>query len=191
MKISHAKPLAFGLFWMLIFSCLPALPAHSAHSAQEVICDLFAVSLESFSARSLGKGEYAGISAAIDFSRGSPGMSLFFRALVPANPLRLEATLVGAGIELTLAQEAEHPFSFLSPRKTYYAPSISLSGFVSPLDLQAPLFMLNASLLRLYSGWGLFSIGTLGLVFNAKLEVDGWSVKIFEFSYYAFRKRPQ
>ena len=172
---------------MLLFS---SISVPFAFSASEIVCDFFAVSLESFSAKSLHEGEYTGISAAIDFARGFPGPSLFFRALIPTNPLRLEDSLVGAGIELTLAQEPEHPFTFMSPRKTYYAPSIGIAAYVSPLALNAPLFMLSASFLRLYSGWGLFSIGTVGIVLDATLKVDGWSVKILEFAYYAFRKRP-
>jgi len=102
---------------------------------------------------------------------------------VPVNPLSLTAAKLGAGIDLTVAQWRNNPFSWVSPRHNYLTPSL---GFMAYLSVDAPheiMFAASISPLRFYSGEGYISVASLSLILDTALAGKGWAITIFEFSH--------
>ena len=176
------RPLVMTLL-ILIASAAAALPA----SAENQVSRYHSVSMGGISSDSYTAGEFAEFSASVEFSRGkalNPALSL--RWLMPLNPLSYEGSLAGLGLDITLFYMGRHPLARLSPRKSSLAPLLSLTAYVPVADLANPIFSVGLSPFRLFTGFGYFSAGIFSLVLDDSFAVDGWGLKLFEFSYMVY-----
>lgn len=180
MKKFPRGALAFLLVTLL--SC-PAFPASAADKGKSY----FSVSLGGFSSSLFPEAEYLDLAASVEFAKGralDPTFSMHW--LFPANPLSLADSFAGLGLDTTLFYMENHPFAWVSPRKTAWAPSIGAAAYVPVLDLENICYTANIAPFRIFTGYGYFSLGSFSLVFDAAFDLDGWGLKLFEFSNAAY-----
>jgi hypothetical protein len=179
MKLSHGSRritlLFFGLAQVLALWARPSF--------------FYSVSMDSYSSPAIAAGQFAGFKAGMDFSKGSPGISVYIRGTVPYDPFDLSDGLAGFGAEIRPFVVRRHFLEWLSPRRTHWAPSASVSllfPFLNPTDL---LMEAGISPLRLFTGWGNISFLSYTALFDASLKTQGWGIGILEFGYYPPNRR--
>ena len=155
--------------------------------AEEQANFYYSVSMEGFSSPLFSAAEYTDFSASIEFAKGSalnPAFSMHY--LLPTNPFSIGDSLAGIGIDITLFYLGDNPLSWMSPRKTSLAPMISATAYVPIADLESLRYTLSLSPLRLFAGYGYFSVGAFSLVLDPSFTVNGWGLQLFDFSYLVF-----
>jgi hypothetical protein len=149
----------------------------------------YSVSMDSYSSPAIAAGQFVGFKAGMDFSKGSPGIAVFLRGTAPYDPFELSDGLAGFGAEIHPFAVRRHFLEWLSPRRTHWAPSASVSllfPFKKPGDL---LFEAEISPLRLFTGWGNVSFLSYAALFDASFKPQGWGIGILEFGYYPPNRR--
>jgi len=170
------------LLFLAIFS-VSAFPSF----AEEKTAYYYSVSMEGFSSALFSAAEYADFSASIEFTPReavNPAFSMHY--LLPANPLSIEDSLAGISIDLTLFYLGDHPLAWMSPRKTSLAPQLSAAAYVPVADLGNLRYTVSLSPFRLFAGYGYFSVGAFSLVLDPSFAVNGWGIRLFDFSYLRF-----
>lgn len=180
MTKSGRGALALVILWNLTASAMPAF-------AEDMPSRYYSISMGGISSSSYSAGEFADISASVEFAKGKTfNPALTMRWLVPVNPISFTGSLVGLGIDLTLFYLQDHPLARMSPRKTALAPLLGFAAHLPVTNPTNPLYTVSLSPFRLFAGYGYFSVGAFSIVLNDSFAVDGWGLKIFEFSYLVY-----
>lgn len=166
---------------IVIFLCLIA--AFPAYSAQEPGL-FYSAGLGGYSPITYGAPEALELSAGLEFlPRSAINPAVFIRLLLPLNPLDFSMVRASAGVELSLGYFMRHPFAWVSPRRLAWTPSIGASFSARLADLSDSGWVFSLSPVRLFSGRGYQSFGTLIFPFSSNLESEGWGIRLLEFSY--------
>ncbi|HWP68028.1 MAG TPA: hypothetical protein VN437_01920 [Rectinemataceae bacterium] len=173
---------AIALFFLAIFAASP-FPVFAASKASFY----YSIGAEGFSSPLFSSAEYADISSSIELAKGkafNPAVSAHY--LIPANPFSFAESLAGLGVDITLFYLQNHPFAWMFPRKTALAPTLGMAVYTPFANLANIRYTLSLSPFRLFTGYGYFAVGAFGLVFDSSFAMDGWGLKLFEFSYLVF-----
>jgi len=161
--------------------CLVAVfPAYSAQGPGLY----YSVALGGYSPISYGAPETLELSAGMEFlPRAAMNPAVFIRLLVPFSPFDFSMVRASAGVELSLGYFLRHPFAWVSPRRLAWTPSVGASFSARLADLSDSGWVFSLSPVRLFSGRGYQSFGTLVFPFSSSLESEGWGMRLLEFSY--------
>ncbi|TXT42044.1 MAG: hypothetical protein FD137_2334 [Spirochaetes bacterium] len=142
------------------------------------------ISLDSYSSPAVPVGQFVGLRAGVDFPKRSPGISFFLKGSIPYDPFDLLDGHGGFGAEIRPFAAKRHFLEWLSPRRTHWAPSSSVSLLFPFENPTAPFVEASLSPLRLYTGWGNISFLSFRALFDETLKAQGWGIGILEFGYY-------
>ncbi|HWR12133.1 MAG TPA: hypothetical protein VN445_09940 [Rectinemataceae bacterium] len=166
----------------LCFLALFTLTASSA--AADKTSFYYSISMGGFSSPLFTVAEYMDFSASVGIDDGPVlGSAFSTHYLMPVNPLSLADSLAGLGFDFTLFHLKNHPFAWMSPRETLLAPTLSATAYLPFSDLKDIRYTLSLSPIRLFAGYGYFTLGSFGLVYDSSFVLEGWCVKLFELSY--------
>jgi len=147
----------------------------------------YSVSMGGFSSPLFTEAEYMDFSASAKII-DTPvlGSAFTIHYLIPVNPLSFAESLAGLGVDLTLFHIKKHPFAWMSARETTLAPMASATVYAPFANLRDIRYTVSLSPLRLFAGYGYFSVGSFGLVFDSSFAMKGWGIELFEFSYMSY-----
>jgi hypothetical protein len=114
------------------------------------------------------------------------GSAFTMHYLIPVNPLSFAESQAGLGVDITLFHIKKHPFTWMSARETVLAPMASATVYAPFANLRDIRYTVSLSPLRLFAGYGYFSVGSFGLVFDSSFAMKGWGIELFEFSYISY-----
>lgn len=144
----------------------------------------YSVGLGGYSPASYGAPEALELSAGLEFLPRSPiNPSLALRCLVPINPADFSLTRVFLGMDFSMGYFLRHPFSWVSPRKVAWSPSVGLAFGARLGDLSDISWIISLSPIRLFTGNSYQSFGSIVFPFSSGFLSEGWGIRLAEFSY--------
>ncbi len=109
------------------------------------------------------------------------------RSLIPVFPFRPGSSMVELGVDIDLFSLRNHPLKGIMRQESALGPALAASWAFEPFrGISSGTLCLTAHVLRLRTGDARYNLLSPELLFDSGLDLSGWGLRLFEFSYFLF-----
>jgi len=109
------------------------------------------------------------------------------RWLTPVFPFRPGSSMVEFGVDIDLFGFRNHPLKGIMQQESALGPALAASWAFEPFrGISSGTLCLTAHALRLRTGDARYNLLSPELLFDSGLDLSGWGLRLFEFSYFLF-----